>query len=418
MPANLIPPRLRRMLTWGAQATALLSLLLFLTVLSSNLIGVKGGHWNGGGLMLTDLSQHYAAGMLWKEGEQRSLYRDYKLGEWLTVWKQHQAHAEGDTVGVNHFNYVYCPLVAWISSGLTRFSFGTWARVWLVLCCAAYGLSAWLLAHNDAADLYRRPLPLLWLAGFPGFFLTLIPGQNTVLTLALLLAAAALLNKRREVLAGLVLSCAFYKPQIMPCIALFMLLCGCWRFSSALAAGSLLWLLPGLVLCGWKSHFYWMQSLQDMAAGRQFVKPGLNQSWCGFLQDLAPGSGTPLPGALAAVLSLLTLLGAVFLVRKKCRQPHWQPAWTLYVAFTVWLLASPYVGHYELLLGLPWWMVLLVRFDWDLRHGLLLAAFWIAGLFSIAGLCLHVSGTAPMLALWLGGSLAWVDVQKSREKRN
>ncbi|MDD5261904.1 MAG: glycosyltransferase family 87 protein [Methylacidiphilales bacterium] len=393
----------RRPLSLLARFWALLAFVLFFGIVGANYWLGHGPTWKWGGLKAGDLSQHYAGGIFWKKGWVQPLYRDYKLGDWMNDWNKSVDPKQGKTK-MERFNYVYSPLIAKIASWFTGYSYGTWVSFWFYSSFALYAFCGWLLYRSDPHPGYLAVLPLLWFAGFHSFYYTLIPGQNTVITLAILLAAGHLLNLRRDWAAGFVMSLTFYKPQLMPYIGFFMLLTGNWRFCMALALGGIFWIFGvGILATGWEANRLWFESLQDMAAGRQFQKPGLNQSWRGFLPGIIPVKNWA--EALPLLFSLATVTLSPLWLRVGEKKIEWKPAYALYIAAVAWILASPYVGHYELLLGLPWWMTLLVRFQWRWSEILLLSLYWCVGVVALLGLRMQFSLSAPLLALWLFGSL-------------
>ena len=401
--AGQLPPRWHKPLTTAARFCSLFVLLLFLPAIVYNYGLGTNPCWKSGGLKACDLSQHYAGGQFWKEGRVEDLYRNYQLGDWMTSWQKSIVSTE-DKLKVERFNYVYSPLVAWFSSIFTGLPFGIWACFWLYLGFAVYAACYRLMALADPGGCYTTHMPVIWFAGFPSFYFALILGQNTMLTLVILLASGLMLNQNRSWLAGLIMSCAFYKPQLMVYTGFFMLLAGDWRFCAAIGLGSVSWLLLGIWQTGWAAHQLWFESLRHMSSGGQFQKLGLNQSWRGFLLSCSGGKTwgeTP-----ATLLSLLSLALPALWIRTGSKKINWQPAYTLYLALTAWLLACPYVGYYELLLGLPWWMVLLVRFRWNRIELGLLCLYWLTGALSILGLRMQCSLSAPFLLLWLLGSMA------------
>jgi hypothetical protein len=380
--------------------SALLTVFLLLlgVALGNHAFGTRTT-WAWGGIKCGDLVQHYGAGLLWKEERTQELYRGFALGDFLNAWKN-EIDPTPRKGGIERFNYVYAPLVAWASALGTQWSYATWVSLWIPLCLAAFlGSYAWL----RGVELSTFPLefvPLLLFFGFPSFYFALIPGQNTPLTLFIACAATWCLARRSPWIAGLVFSCAFYKPQLMPSVFLFMLAAGQWRFALALAWGNLLWLVLGLGLCGFPAHAAWIESLRDMSAGLQFQKPGMNQSWTGLVSLFQPDS----PG-LRTAASLVFGLGvpgaAGWFFRKSIlsRDPR-AAVWAVMAALAVGLVASPYLGYYEVLLGLPWaWVT--TRRDPGTRGIVWAVVFWLISWVAVGGVVWTFPLAAPLLAVWL-----------------
>jgi hypothetical protein len=92
-------------------------------------------------------------------------------------------------------------------------------------------------------------LPALLIAGFYPISRALMQGQDSIITLTLLIAALSALNRKKELLAGLLVGLSVYKFQIAIPVAVLFALWRCWRFltgfflSSAAAGLVSLWLV-------------------------------------------------------------------------------------------------------------------------------------------------------------------------------
>ncbi len=385
---------------------ALLPALFFAIALALVIDWSRPGFWASGEPMSGDLIQHYAAGVFLKEGRETELYRGFKVGEWIT--EKTAELQPGSTYTVVRFNYVYSPLCAGISRAFVALPFPPLTWAWLAGCFLAYGAAIYWLARSGVFAPRFRVIDALWLAGFPSFFLVLVPMQNTTLTLAIAAASGWWLHLGRPFWAGFLFACASYKPQLLPLVAGFVFLCGGWRFAFGVGLGGLAWLALGILWLGWPIHALWIESLTNMADGTQFQREGLNQSWRGFFLSwpLTAHAATWLWAAVA-----IALTGTTWGLTRRWSSRGGQPADPLWIALTWWLLVSPYVGHYELLLGIPWWF----RFmrsasDWSGRA--LASLYWIASAASIAGLAhdgLNLS--APLLTVWLLGTLIRLNQQ-------
>lgn len=374
-------PRLSRLL-WRTALVFIPALLISVTVM--NYLQGNGSTWAGGGHVFSDLTQHYVAGRLWREGQRREIYRDFQLGDAINQWSRETLPDNSPSNGIKNFNYVYSPLVLWLAAQAADLSYSTWCALWLTVLGASW-LGALFLLLRALPEAFRTDFDTIMLyLGFPSFYLALIPGQNTPVTLLIGASAILLMRRGAPMLAGLVMACAFYKPQLMPGLFLFMAARGEFRFCLGLALGNMLWLVLGLLSGGTQTHLWWLQSLRDMNQGMQFIKPGMNQSWSAWLP----------PGSLWSSLPALFLpLAAGFWSR---RLPL-QAAPALACALAVTLTASPYLGYYELLLGLPWWW-----WHWRREGGMVRAfLFWVSAWLAMAGLFLKTPLAAPPLLIWL-----------------
>lgn len=397
-------------------ALALLPALFFAFSFALVLDWSRPGFWASGTPMSGDLIQHYAAGTFLAEGRENDLYRGFRLGEWIT---EYSARLDPDsTYTVVRFNYVYSPLCAGLSRWFVGFPFPPLTWLWLAFSLAAYVAAVLWMNRSGVFSPGFRLVDALWLAGFPSFFLSLVPMQNTPLTLAIASAAAYLFHRGFPFAAGLVFACASYKPQLLPLVAGFVLLGGGWRFFLGVGLGGLAWLLLGIACLGWPLHALWLESLSNMADGVQFQREGLNQSWRGFFLTLPATASAA--SWLWPLTSVMVTAATWWLTRRWMRHAG-QPADLLWIALTWWLIVSPYVGHYELLLGIPWWFRVL-RSTSDGFGRVLAALYWLTAALSILGLTEKGSNiSAPLLTVWLVLSLVRVpatlptEVEEPRE---
>lgn len=371
----------------GRSALLILPVLMIAVTLLNYLQG-SGISWASGGIIFSDLTQHYVAGQMWREGERREIYRDFILGDRLNTWMA-EVDPEGKPGNIERFNYVYAPGVAWVAAALAVWPYQIWVAGWLVVLGLSW-VGALALLMRALPEAFRADFSTLALYfGFPSFYLALVPGQNTPLTLAVAGGALLLQARGAPLAAGLVMSCAFYKPQLMPGLFLFMAVLGQFRFCAGLVLGNTAWMALGIILGGFESHGWWLQSLQDMSRGLQFVKPGMNQSWAAWLPQAQP---------LGAVLGLVFPLAAGWWARR-LKLPA-APA--LACGLAAGLAGSPYLGYYELLLGVPWWW-----WHWRQHGGRLRAAlFGLGAWLAAAGLFLKIPLAAPLLLAWLVWTLA------------
>jgi hypothetical protein len=381
------------------------SLIFFWLFFTANWVRGTDRAWATGGLKDGDLAQHYAAGLLWSEGKYETLYRHHQLGEWINHFREHLDAKKK----LARFNYVYSPMVAQISSLFVGLSFETWLKGSLVLSLIAYLFSIWMIFFRLLPKFNQLGVPLLLALGFPSLFYTLVPSQNTALSLCFFCAASFFANQNKfpqKFLAGLLISCAFYKPQFMPYLAFFIFVAGEWKIAAGILFGTLFWLLLGIWICGVETHRLWFESLGAMMRGDQFVLQGLNQSWTGFFFSFFPKWRREYVGFVSNFLALVLMLGGANLIRFAPKTISWKPCYTIFAALTCYLLCSSYVGHYEVLLGLPWWLACIRHSSWKMRHTLLILLFWMISLCSIVGILANVSISAPFLTLWFFASLA------------
>ena len=390
-----------RILLILAKVAVLICTLIYFIFVCINFWGGSDTRYANGKAKQGDLQQHYAAAVFWSEGKSEALYRGFHLGSWLNDW--HEKNWQEPSDNIQSFNYVYTPLLAAISSW---FLFAPWHSLvssWFNLILLFYLITCGILifSHRHLKQPVERHLPIFLILGFPSFYYTLIPFQNTTLTLLIVISSGILLDRKAPFLAGLVLSCAFYKPQYMPYFCLFGIFAFPWRFTLALVIGNLAWLGLGILICGIEAHSLWLTSLKDMSSGVQFQRDGLNQSWRGFFLTLLPSSPRIAIDLFSHALGFTTLVITGLLCRLAPTKISWNHSYSLYLCLVVWLLISPYVGHYEILLTVPFWFVIIRHHSISLKaKTILICSIWLISMFSITGQTASINITSPLLTAW------------------
>lgn len=333
------------------------------------------GYWFSRGNFAVDLGQHLKAGTLWKNEGWQILYTGHQFGL--------AGHAEGE--GLARFNYVYPPHVALVASWFSGFSKESVTFAWMALIVLFFaGTLALWRTHGTV------PAGFGWVAwAAPGLFWTVLAFQNTTLILLILVSSAFLLDKNRPFTAGLVLSCTFFKPSLLPYAAIWMLVAGSWRCAAGIILGSIGWLGLNAAVCGVEATPAWIDCLVLMARGDQIQNFFGNITWRGFLVTLLGPGFLPHAGWITSLLAV----AALPLLRISTRR---EPAsFQIWVAVVWWLLCSPYASHYDILLTLPilWWTggcLTLPGITW-----------WLLNLQTPGGFFWGWSWTAPLLTAWL-----------------
>ncbi len=359
-----------------------------------------GFYWKVGDDFGGDMKQHYAAGILFLEQGEASLYNDFHLGKQI----HHLFHSPVSGKTWIHTNYLYPPLCAWICGLLASVNYPLWLMLWSLLSAILYAFSfkfSTLVNPHVSRDLFFYTMIFL---GFPASLYGFILYQNHILTLSVFTASVFLIHKGMHFSSGFVLGCAFYKPQLLPYLCAPMLLFGHYRFIAGCASSSILWLLIGLAIMGWDSHDSWIMNILEHASGGQSREVATHITWFGLLMSLSPEK-FPADPIWGHILSFLAL--TIFYVSKKyyMRHPIFMPAPLLMFAGIYWLVFSPHVKPYELVLALPF-------FAWS--HSLISAQkktsplailytwlFIAATLVAISGRFTGLSLAAPLLTCWL-----------------
>jgi hypothetical protein len=164
--------------------------------------------------------------------------------------------------------YIRPAYEAFIFSPLTHFSFRTAYFIFLGLNVIFLGVCLALLWPwvQNLRMIYPW-LPFALLFGFYPMCGAFLQGQDSVLLLALLIAAFALLTKQRAVAAGMVAGLGLFKFQILLPVALLFLLWRRWRFllgfgvSGAVLAAVSIWVAG---IAGTKGYIAYLSSVANL----------------------------------------------------------------------------------------------------------------------------------------------------------
>jgi hypothetical protein len=366
--------------------------------------------WASGSAKGGDLLQHYIAGQMWNKGQIHEIYHDYHVGDKISEWLKSNHLLKN--AWLERFNYVYNPLFAWLGNKCSLIPYTTWIQIWF------YGS---ILLFIYCIEFYFKHLinhpfhmcHLFMALGFPPFYYTLISSQTSIITLALILYAAILIENHHPIRAGLFLSLIFYKPQCVAFLFIFLTFCQLWEICLGLGLGSIILLTLSTLICGIQTQIDWIQSMLSMLHGNQFIKQGLDQSWIAFYQNIhLPPSMAKLLGLitnLAIIAGVITILWKHFIYQKK-----WRKIDTLFVISATWPCCANYIGYYDLLLVLPLALQLLVQIEKTDTKFFSAIALWILSLISIAGTAGIPIPTAPLLTLWLFTTLFYLKQELSQ----
>jgi alpha-1,2-mannosyltransferase len=327
----------------------------------------------------TDFANVYAAGKLALAGEPGLAYD----------WPAHHAmqKAISGREDIPYYGWHYPPAFLLVAAALAALPY-----LGALFVYQAATLAAYLAVVRRIAGRPEAWLPAL---AFPAVFVNLTHGHNGFITAALL-GGALLVLDRRPLLAGALIGCLAYKPQLGLLVPLVLAVTGRWRTIAAAAAtvlaiAALTWVLFGadVFVAFWHSLPMTQRVILEGAPGFHKI-----QSVYAALRQLG------VPGTLAnAAQMATTLLVAAALVAL------WRSAAAFELKAAALLigcvLATPYVLDYDLMVLAPAIVFLAVH---GLRQGFapwglsLLVALWVLPLVArpLAELT-AVSLTPPLL---------------------
>ncbi|MEA1834463.1 glycosyltransferase family 87 protein [Methylobacterium durans] len=307
---------------------AALALVPLTLVIAFGLLGtgpVPARNWLGE-LLGYDFSQVWLAGRAALEGRAAT---PYDLQAHLAA----QAAVFG--ADADRFAWHYPPVFLLPAALLGLMPYGAAFPLWMLLT-----LGLFVLALRQATD--SRDAVLIACA-HPLVLCNLAYGQNGLLT-AGLLTLGALLIDRRPVLAGVLLACVAYKPQLAALAPALLLVTGRWRALAAFAAG-----LTGLCalsvlafgLAPWQAFLGTLAETNRLALREAWSGLDINASAFGAVRLL----GGPLAAAWAAQVAVALLaIGTAWRVWASGAPLTLRAAALLAAA----PLVSPYVPLYDL----------------------------------------------------------------------
>jgi hypothetical protein len=227
---------------------------------------------------------------------------------------------------------------------------------------------------------------------FPGFFHLIAWGQTSAIALACFTVAFFLLRDKREFVAGLVLGCLIFKPQLgFAAVILFMFL-GRWRLVAGSALSAATQIVVGIIYYGTGPLRNWIDTMWHVPTLLAFFEPKPYETHClrTFWSMLVPWSGLSL--GLYAVSVVMVLAWTIFV---------WKSRESLSLKFPALLLAtvlvSPHLTVYDLVILAP---AILLLAEWAVSHG---------STYEAIGTLVYAAYIFPLL----GPATRWTHVQLS-----
>jgi hypothetical protein len=253
---------------------------------------------------------------------------------------------------------LYPPQVSVFFVPLAHLPYGWALFLWCGCSALVYGMccySVWRACPNLR---YQRGTAVLLAVAFPAFFHLIAWGQTSAAALACFTLMFFLLRDRRDFLAGLVLGCLIFKPQLGLAAAIVFVSIGAWKTVVGAALSAVGQLSAGVLYYGTEPLRQWTRMLRNVRAVLPLLEPKLYQthSLRTFWSMLVPW------GSLALslyILSAAVVLGLTIACWKR------SPAVPLPLRYSVLLLASvlvaPHLTVYDLVILAPAFILLA---DW------------------------------------------------------
>jgi len=227
----------------------------------------------------------------------------------------------------------------------------------------------------------------------PAVFVTVLMGQNSMLTAGLAATAVAWLDKR-PVLAGVAIGLLAIKPQLALLFPVVLLVTRAWKTMASAAVTAVLFGAVSIAVCGWDTVPAFFQSAHW--AETNLVEHG-GTAWYVMPTFLAAaraaGIGIKLAYAIQVSVAVLAMLATAAVWRRTS-----DTGLRVAALATATLLISPYVRAYEL----TWLVVAIAGY---IRHGIrfglsstergLLIAAWLLPVFEFTNPLFHLPQVGP-----------------------
>lgn len=190
-----------------------------------------------------DFRTFYTAGYMVRTGHARDLYD----GE-LQFRLQNQLVAKMKSA----LPFIHPPYEAYLDAPFSLLSYRNAYFAFLVFNLVLLGVSfRWLRPRMSNLAAIFRWLPVAIFVAFPPITIALLQGQDSILLLALFVAAGVLLHRNRAFSSGALLALGLFRFQIVLPIALLFLLWRRWRFVAGFTLSSAALCLVSLAMVGW-----------------------------------------------------------------------------------------------------------------------------------------------------------------------
>jgi alpha-1,2-mannosyltransferase len=261
-----------------------------------------------------------------------------------------------DATGIRYLP-LYPPHVSLLFAPLAHFSYGWALASWWILTCLVYGVCCyriWRACPNLRG--YGATVVLLAVA-FPAFFHLIAWGQTSAIALACFTALFFLLRSRREWVAGLVVGCLIFKPQLGLAAAFIFVAMGAWKIVAGAIVSAATQLSCGILYYGIGPVGEWLRTMAGVRHVLPLLEPRPYQTHClrTFWAMIVPWQQVSFALYL---LSAGVVLGWTFAVWRRAAQP-WSLRYPALLLATV--LVSPHLTVYDLVVLAPAFLLLA---DW------------------------------------------------------
>ena len=304
----------------------------------------------GGNLKGTDFLHLYTLGSLAAAHRGADLYD-------MNAQSALAAQRVPDATGIRYLP-LYPPQVSVFLEPLAQLRYG-WALVlWWVASTAVYCVCCYSIWRTCAHLRDYGGILVILAAAFPPFVYLVEWGQTSAAALACFTVMFFLLRDRREFLAGIVLGCLIFKPQLGLAAAIVFAAIGAWRVLLGAALSAAAQLSVGIRYYGKEPLLEWVHRLRNVRAVLPLLEPKLYQthSLRTFWSMLVPWVDASL---VLYLLSTALVLGLTIACWKSSRSIPLPLRYSALLLASV--LVAPHLTVYDLVILAPAFILLA---DW------------------------------------------------------
>lgn len=359
-------------------------------------IATPGLRDRNGNLKGTDFLHFYTLGSLAVAHRGGDLY-DMKAQAALAAQRVPEA------AGIRYLP-LYPPQVSILFAPLAHLSYGWALLVWWLSGALVYGMccySIWRACPN-LRD-YGGTVVLLAVA-FPAFFHLIAWGQTSAAALACFTLMFFPLRAKQEFLAGLVLGCLIFKPQLGLAGAVLFVSLGAWKTLLGAALSAVVQLLVGVLYYGIEPLREWVRILRNVRTVMPLLEPKLYQthSLRTFWSMLVPWAGISF---VLYIMSAAVVLGLTIACWKQNRGGPFELKYSALLFASV--LVAPHLTVYDLVILAPAslllanWLIAQPLTDSNWRLGVLLYLVYMLPLVGPFARWTHVQLSVIAMAVTL-----------------
>jgi len=290
---------------------------------------------------------------------------------------------------------LYPPQVSLLFAPLAHLSYDWALALWWSVSASIYGACCFYIWRVCPRLCGYGALVALLAVAFPGFFHLIAWGQTSALALACFTAMFFLLRERREFLAGLVLGCLIFKPQLGLAAGIVFVAAGAWKTVLGAILSAVAQLSTGAFYYGTEPLRRWVHMMLNVRGVLPLLEPRPYQTHClrTFWSLLIPWPGLSFG---LYVASAIAALGMAIVCWRRNGTPLALRYSSLLLAT---VLVAPHLTVYDLVVLAPAFLLLA---DWLAGQGSSPVNGWL-------GFLLYLVYMLPLL----GPLTRWTHVQLS-----